>query len=503
VLRPVLIGILLFVFLYVELLKGFPQFFGAVADVWGGIWLTFATGVVVYVGLFAGLHRKVGDEIFGLLVTVFAVIIGVVAFTSGPPGPLWDSRAGPMRVADRSLPPLVHIILDGQIGIDGVPGELAEGRHLRDELRQFYRSRGFSVFPRAFTHFPLTQESVTNTLNNDALPVAYKNVTPFRVGVTLKRNAWFRELKKRGYRIDVIQSLFCDVCESRGGSATTVAKCLTYRHPDLRFFHALEASAWQKAKLLLKHHLDVDFVPPLTPALLIYRRLRDRGLPLPALGAYRSVSASSLASLAAMDRLGERLGSLNRGEAVFAHILLPHAPFMLDRHCSPMREVHQWAGRSNLLWAYGVRNTPAQRARRYRAYIAQSRCVHRRLGEVLGRLSGRPGFKDAVIVVHGDHGSKIVEQEPYARFRDEISARDIVDSYSTLFAVKMPGLAAGAVADQRSILGLFSDLLMGKRIADDHDDIFLQPNRGVVGPNQVRLKMVPIRPLSGNPATAR
>ena len=150
-----------------------------------------------------------------------------------------------------------------------------------------------------------------------------------------------------------------------------------------------------------------------------------------------------------------------------------------------------------------MRNTPAQRARRYRAYIAQSRCVHRRLGAVLARLTGRPGVKDAVIVVHGDHGSKIVEQEPYDRFRDEISARDIVDSYSTLFAVKMPRLAAGAVADQRSIQGLFSELLMGKRIADDHDDIFLQPNRGVVGPNQVRLKMVPIRPFSGNPATAR
>jgi len=503
VLRPVLIAVPVFVFLYIEALKAMPRFLEAAVAAMGGIWATFAAGVVVFVAVFSGLYRKVGREIFSLLTIGFATVSCVVLATSGKPAPMWESRAGPPVRPDPALPALVHVVLDGQIGIDGLPARLAEGRGLRTELRRFYVSRGFRVFPRAFSHFPLTQESITNTLNGEVDPVAYKDVRPFRNGVTLKRNAWFKELAARGYSIDVIQSRFYDLCGTGAAASAPVSRCLSYSHADLRFFHGVEATAWQKAKLLFRHHLEVDLLPPLMPALLFYEQLRDAGFPLPALGAYRSVSASSLAALAAMERLGQRLGTLRRGEAVFAHILLPHAPFMLDRHCSPMKEVRRWAGRSNLLWAYGVTNTPEEWARRYQAYFAQSRCAHARLGRILDLLSGRPGLEDAVIVIHGDHGSKIVEQEPYARFRDEITARDIIDSYSTLFAVKVPGLGPGELMEQRSIQGLFAEFVMGKRIAGDHGDVFLQPNRGVVGPNQVRVRMVPLGPVNGSRATAR
>ena len=47
-------------------------------------------------------------------------------------------------------------------------------------------------------------------------------------------------------------------------------------------------------------------------------------------------------------------------------------------------------------------------------------------------------FDRLVIVVHGDHGSKIREHA-----ERELSRADYVDTFSTLFAVRQPGLPAG------------------------------------------------------------
>ena len=492
--RPLFLSVLLFLFLYIEILKAEPRFLLAVVDVTGSIWTTFWIGVFCYVAIFAGLYWKVKDEIFALTTVAFVVMIGLVLVSSNPTKPVWETHQGKTVVPDASLPAVVHIVLDGQIGIDGLPSELAEGRRLRQELRDFYGTRGFAVFNRAFTHFPLTQESITGTLNNEVRPVAYKYVKPFRDGISLKRNKWFKFLAGRGYKLEVYQTRFYNYCGTGDSAKSPVTTCSTYNHAELRFFRDLDASSLQKAKLLLKHHIDVDLVPPLKPALLFYQHLQDRGVPLPDLGAFRSVSASPLASYQAMARVAKRMETLKRGEAIFAHILLPHAPFVFDRNCVAKKEARQWIGRSNILWAYGVENTPEERVLRYRAYIAQSRCTHLRLGEILDRIPARADLSDTTIIIHGDHGSKIVLQEPYARFRNVIRDRDIVDSYSAMFAVKKPGLAAGEVLDQRSIQSLFADLVMGNGAIEDHGDIYLQPNQGVVGPNQVRLKMVPIRP---------
>ena len=100
----------------------------------------------------------------------------------------------------------------------------------------------------------------------------------------------------------------------------------------------------------------------------------------------------------------------------------------------------------------------------------------------------------SVIVIHGDHGSMIGLHETYSLNKEKITDRDIIDNYATLFAVKIPGLAPGEVAAQRSIQYLFARHLMDEKDIETHNDIFLKPNKGVVGPDQVRRPMVPIRP---------
>ena len=56
----------------------------------------------------------------------------------------------------------------------------------------------------------------------------------------------------------------------------------------------------------------------------------------------------------------------------------------------------------------------------------------------------RTGIWDkAILIVHGDHGSRIVRNYPEAANAKNLQASDFVDSFSTHFALKMDGVEAG------------------------------------------------------------
>ena len=47
-------------------------------------------------------------------------------------------------------------------------------------------------------------------------------------------------------------------------------------------------------------------------------------------------------------------------------------------------------------------------------------------------------YQNAIIILHGDHGSRITKFQPSKKFFGRPSTRDLVDLFSTLFAVKLP-----------------------------------------------------------------
>ena len=47
-------------------------------------------------------------------------------------------------------------------------------------------------------------------------------------------------------------------------------------------------------------------------------------------------------------------------------------------------------------------------------------------------------WENSIIIIHGDHGSRIRIRRPIYANRKEISNEDLRDSYSTLFAAKIP-----------------------------------------------------------------
>jgi hypothetical protein len=65
-------------------------------------------------------------------------------------------------------------------------------------------------------------------------------------------------------------------------------------------------------------------------------------------------------------------------------------------------------------------------------------------------------YEESIIILHGDHGSRIVLTEPSAENQHALTKQDLVDGFSTLFAMKMPGKSGGYDASPWPLEQLFA-----------------------------------------------
>jgi hypothetical protein len=134
------------------------------------------------------------------------------------------------------------------------------------------------------------------------------------------------------------------------------------------------------------------------------------------------------------DRITADVANSLPGDMFFVYLSIPHFPYIYDNMCNLYHSDH---------WEFPVDLPPKlndkdSRARRYGRYLEQVRCLHRKLDAMFQVWKKVGVFDGLVIVVHGDHGSKIREHT-----EEELSAADYVDTFSTLFAVKEPDVTVG------------------------------------------------------------
>ena len=74
-----------------------------------------------------------------------------------------------------SLPLVVHILLDGFIGLDGLPPQ-DRPQEVRSDVVEFFRKNDFELYNRAYSHYHATQDSLTHAFNftNDGESLALK-----------------------------------------------------------------------------------------------------------------------------------------------------------------------------------------------------------------------------------------------------------------------------------------------------------------------------------------
>ena len=381
------------------------------------------------------------------------------------------SLAEPGERAD--LPFILHVILDEHIGIEGIPREFDVNGDISDQIRDAYLDKGFRVFGRAYSDYCHTTQTIPNLLNftvsrnsGEYLPI------PFRKGTMLQQNAWLDWLCDQGYRIHIFQPEYIafdrqrDPSEDRGMESS-----LTYPYESIRPLASVAIPVVSKSRFIIGSYLRLSY---------FLSMMRD------GYGELRRSTVGQTLGLPAWDRMGNNLSVLSAmnavkllekdlehagpGKAFFVHLLLPHCSYAYDRDCGIRVMNDGWLNVADESKA-PRRNDAESRALRYPLYLDQLICTNNIFHEILAELSGRTWWDDAIVVVHGDHGSRIDMGPPIVPTVEDMNAQDFMDAFSTLFVIKKPALPAEYDRRQLPLGHLFKRLM---KVGADPGDLYLE-----------------------------
>ena len=325
---------------------------------------------------------------------------------------------------------IVHLVLDSYLGLDGMALAPDSFRDLRVKQIAFFTDRGFQIYPRAYARNAKTLNSLP-TIFSYGGPIPAINAVRADY-VIPERLPYFADLDRHGYRIHALMPAYFDVCVRQ-----KLTQCRTFQSSALSSMLGTRMSAADKAEVLGFAMIN------LAPAA---RALFDWANPDPqARHAQDRAELFPLTSLGQMDRFIAGLAGLRRGEVRFAHFLLPHDPYMLKPDCT-------LKPRSAWLDEHG----PSATNVREQAYAEQVACLQQQLARLLDVLDRTPAGREAIVVIHGDHGSRIAPSQPIIG-GPALSQRELLMSYSTLFAIRVPGEPAGEVAGTFAVAELMAD----------------------------------------------
>ncbi|HEX2255951.1 MAG TPA: hypothetical protein VHG92_04465, partial [Afifellaceae bacterium] len=305
-----------------------------------------------------------------------------------------------------------------------------------------------ALYGRAYSRFAETQYSLM-TLMSGEVPAQPEQIAKYNnpVGYEMVlRNAWLEKLKKKGYQIDIYGTMFVDFCSN---SEHLINYC--YYHPMLSIDSIQRASLEPEVKAELIARAIFQSVSNIT----------KHHVPL-----YGPISAMQM-----FDQFENEFFKQPNGVAYIVHVLIPHQAYIYDSECQIREKPSTWLNAS--IDEHVLYNTAQSREERYRLYFPQVHCITARLVGFFDRMKREGLFDDAIIVVHGDHGARIATER--ARFTDPggLSERDVVDHFSTLFAVKAPHVAPGYRRDLRSIQSLFAEMFLDREAPPEEDDDLL------------------------------
>ena len=398
-------------------------------------------GLLVFLAVELNAAHSGYAALAGLAVVAFVLIrrrsilpfLGTMAFIAALVGFLGIGReqanALPSSVrptAASDKPAILHLILDEHIGIEGFP-KTKLGAETREAIKGFYLSRGFRLSGRAYSEHFDSVNAIPHILNFGALQAPPRG--HHDKGTAIPSSAYFGELSKRSYRVNVYQSEYIDFCAD-----PRVASCTGYLSQDIRPLIDSPLSATDRAGLVA---VQFAFLSKTLKALSgsysdLAKRLRKEGRDVPDFGLPLGGRTSMINGTAIADRLARGLRHARPGEAYFAHILFPHSPYATTPDCG-LKDVDRWT----------LRTSGAPIEAREAAYYDQLRCAMNKVDAALRALEASPAGRNHIVIVHGDHGSRITRHDPALASMGRFTDSDLVSSYSTLFAVRAPALAPG------------------------------------------------------------
>ncbi len=430
---PLLHKLLLFTIVLFQLLI----FYYALADDYG--WLSL-TAAILLVALIVALLIFDERTAVWLILAACAVQILVAALTV--PAEIvqqWDR--GGVRPDRR---PVVHILLDAHAGLGAIPQEprYAEGA---ETLKQRYLSAGFTVFPRAYSVADETKASLSKLFNPQSTSIIAGSGGMLNRAAALERVA-------RTLAIDVTQFEYSrmdpwllanDLSASRvrivnPNAAYSGIVRFGAKLPDrLRIATAgglWWVYRWTEFPLVSWIMTSTAFGPS------VVERIGVLKWPF-----VYSARGELIDFRARLDCCGKR------GTYYFFHTYFPHGPFIFDRNCS---------AKSTRLWEATESGTAEAYRFRYDLFLDQALCASSDVMDLIKAIDSQPQLKDAMIIVHGDHGARITAETDVSRADLNYSPqRRERDMRATFLAIRDGQKPGSVIEDDVRIDAVFENLV--------------------------------------------
>lgn len=425
-------------------------------DVQFPILLSTFTRFVLAFAVFFTLNWLLSTHLSRIVVAVFGTILVTTLLLHSDKAVPKVTNSSEVSLASSNMPVIVHLILDEHIGVEGIPTEIQGGGELKETLKSFYVNNGFRLFGKAYSEFFYSTNSLSHLVNmkesfQDGL--VKSSAMGFEFEVT--KNDYFKLMAEKGYRLHVYQSDHMDFCPDQGVPSL---KCYTYPANTIR---SLGNTTWpllEKVKLIAGFYLNLSTFYKDTRkvyhriyALLGHQNWHERAWD------WDRYRMAPITTAAVFDELKADLRKASHGDFFFAHLLMPHSPYVFDAHCD-LQTPSKWLTRKSLRTPSGAINNTKTREERYGGYFNQTKCLYRHLDELLQILRRSENLEDAMLIFHGDHGSRIALFDPRGYNESHLSKSDYIDNYSTLFAVKSPGISQGYDLKLMPIQQLFAEL---------------------------------------------
>lgn len=400
-----------------------------------------------------------------ILVVIFVTLLALTLVRgSSSANEIVTERTATAASGNAEPPLLVHLLLDEHIGVEGLPPEIPAARALRSELIDFYTSRGFRLFGGAYSQYANTYNSIANLLNFTSREVSRPYLLPGTGSEwDLEESAYFEMLQQRGYRVHVYQSTYMDLCHAEG---VQPQECTTYPAASLRMLQNLQLPTIEKARAIagaiVTQSQILEVVNKFYERVIRAATLRI-GWQLPG-WRWQKPQLGPLPVPGVIERLSDDIDRHPRGHAFFAHLLLPHYPYVFDRRCELRSSTSDWLSNHIASTDVLVYNTADSRAQKYERYADQVRCVLTLLDHLLDDLDRRGLLDDATVIVNGDHGSRIPVHYPsgLTLASGVLTDNDFRDTFSALYAIHAPGVPAGYDEENRSLVELLNHHLGGE-----------------------------------------
>ena len=328
----------------------------------------------------------------------------------------------------------LHIVLDEQPSLKYIPDQYKDEAFDKLFVND-YVSNNFKIYNKTWTWYHRTKQTLSSlfTLHpkEDKMITKYNFVTTnSRFSTSVDKNLFSQKLYKNGFKVSFIQSDLVEICDKLSSY-----KCETHtRGSNMQVLQKFDIDFKERIKIaLLNFH---QYYYHKGKEVVLYRKIID--IIRPENPGYYGFYSRPLTNLTILDEVFNRVKNIEEGEALFAHVLLPHYPYVLDQDCNL---------KNSNDWTYPLRHKMNDAKSAYEGLYDQMKCTQKKMRSILVEADKNDNL---ITFIHGDHGVRIFRGTEFS---------NNIDNQTTIVAVKDKFTEPGYVDDEVDLQTIFINFI--------------------------------------------